>query len=219
MMQELENHQQMEQSPRVRVTPRGVGTHHTSELQTVLNSGNALIANSTAGKSSTRRSLDYSGFPAKDPVGDSSSMKEASQTQTRLSSRGGDHIEGATTERIVAKDASETQGVTPPESKKQVRIVSPIRGISPFVPEEEAMKSDPPNVHQTPPNTATIEALQGTRSGLSVFTTPPSLLRARPSSAPVGFRDRVSPTAAENQVRMVQYLIDELRALLGNTGQ
>ena len=57
---------------------------------------------------------------------------------------------------------------------------------------------------------------QGTRTR---HVTPPLSVSGRPSSASVRSREGMPPSPAENQARMIQYLVDELKALLGGTGK
>lgn len=109
-------------------------------------------------------------------------------------------------------DDSVTQEVDTAESKKRVRIVSPTRTISPFVAEEPLTSGCQLQNVSTSTDTGLSEGSR-TRHTIS-----PSSISARSSYASARSKDEMPPSSAENQTRMIQYLVDELRALLGSTG-
>lgn len=206
MMQELESHQHKETLQRP-ATPQG-----STETQSAISSRNEQLSNQTSKKTSARRSLDYSGFPVT-----KTSASDGSFDHGFDDSRSGgtsDLIRGHGEENPKYNvDDSVTQEVGTPESKKRVRIVSPTRTTSPFVNGEPlASVSQRQNVSNSPDE------------GLSEATrtrhmSPPTALPARAKSASARSREGLQPSSAENQARMIQYLVDELRALLGGTGQ
>ena len=206
MMQELESHQRKE-TVQSTVVSRG-----STETQSTRNSGNELLAKPSPKRPSARRSLDYSGFPASKALSSDASVDRGlDDTESRGASdflRG--HDEDDAKHNV---DDSVTQEIDTPESKKRVRIVSPSETVSSFVDGEPLVNggrlehlSDSPNVGPS----------EGTRTRLMSSPLSPS---SRPNSAPARSRDLLHPSSAANQARMIQYLVDELRALLGSTGQ
>ncbi|KAL9958352.1 hypothetical protein ACROYT_G035357 [Oculina patagonica] len=201
MMQELESHQQKG------TLQRPATLQGSTETQSAISSRNEQLSNQSSKRTSARRSLDYSGFPV---------------TKTTASDASFDDSQSGGTSDLIRRhddenpkynvDDSVTQEVGTPESKKRVRIVSPTRTTSPFVNGEPLISgSQRQNVSNSPD------------AGLSEATrtrhmSPPSSLPARTSSASARSRDGLQPSSAENQARMIQYLVDELRALLGGTG-
>ena len=207
MMQELESHQQRETLQRP-ATPQG-----SIETQSAISSRNEQLSSQTSTRrSSARRSLDYSGFPV---------------TKTSASDASFDHglddSQSASTSDLIRAHADEnakhhvfdsvTQEVRTPESKKRVRIVSPTRPTSSLVNGEPLLSG---SRRQNVSNSSDEEQWKGTRAK---HMSPLSSHPARPGSAAARSRDELEPSSAENQARMIQYLVDELRALLGGTGQ
>ena len=209
MIQELENHQQKEQLQRPS-TPLG-----STQTQSVTSSRTEQLSNQSSSirRTSARRSLDYSGFPAT-----KSSTSEASFDQGFDDSQSGGtselarrHDDDDIARRSV--DDSVTQEAATPDSKKRVRIVSPTRATSPYI-NGESFVSGSPHQHVSNSSDEGLSGATRTRS-----TSPPSSLTARSSSASTRSREGLQPSSGDNQARMIQYLVDELRALLGGTGQ
>ena len=204
MMQELESHQQTVQRP---ASSRG-----STETQSAMSSGNKQLANPSPKRTSARRSLDYSGFPVTNALSSDASIDHGlDDSQSRGAS---DLLRGHDKENVKHNvDDSVTQEIDTPESKKRVRIVSPTETVSPLVNGEPLVGGSRLQNVSNSPNTGLSE---GTRTKHVSSPLSPS---ARPSSAPARSRDLLHPSSAENQARMIQYLVDELRALLGSTGQ
>ena len=207
MMQELENHQQKQNSLQQRAEPQ-----HSTEMQPVVSSGSEKRPSSNPTKTSARRSLDYSGFLVrKEQESDASSnhaFDGSRSGERRLNLITGDHEEQGV-------DDSVTQQVDAAETKKRVRIVSP--GITTSRYEDEELHPSASH-HQNVSNSADVhdDSSEGLRTS---HVTPPSSISGKPSPVSVRSRDRMQPSSGENQARMIQYLVDELRALLGSTGQ
>ncbi|XP_068688625.1 coiled-coil domain-containing protein 14-like isoform X2 [Montipora foliosa] len=210
MMQQLENHQKSEDK-----LPRNTVTKHSLEGQSFIGSRGEKLSDSSPQRSSARRSLDYSGFHVEKDLGGVNSLKNnLSEFQSGLTNKL--LREGRKTD--VAKqfdDDSMTQKVDSSVPKKRVRIVSPVTATSVRMGDEtlsspvfqenlsgvhvRVSSSDADPIHeQVTPSTPS----------------PPS----RHSSNSVRSRDTMAPSSADNHFRMIQYLVDELRALIGNTG-
>lgn len=202
MMQELDSHQKKES------LQRSASPRQSTETQSVISSGNA---EKRSRKPSARRSLDYSDFPAvKTSASDTSYGLDESQSGglSDVMVGEGRRLSGENLQRSV--DDSVTQEVDTPESKKQVRIVSPTGNNSHLVSEEPLDGRQRQNVSNST-DTGLSEG-KGTRQ----MASPSSLGSARTNSR--RSRDGIPLSSAENQARMIQYLVDELRALLGSTG-
>ena len=210
MMQELESHQQNE------TVQRPATSLGSTETLSARSSGNEQLANPTTKRSpkrtSARRSLDYSGFPATKALSsDASTDHGRDDSHSRGTS---DFVTGQDEENVKHNvDDSVTQEIDTPESKKRVRIVSPTETVS-------SLASGEPLVNggqlENPSNSPNAGLSENTRTR---HTSSPSSPSARPSSAPARSSDLLHPSSAANQARMIQYLVDELRALLGSTGQ
>ena len=206
MMQELESHQQKE------TVQRPAASRGSTETQSARSSGNELLANPRPKRTSARRSLDYSGFPVTKALSSDASIDRALDD----SQSGGvsDSLRGHDEENVKHNvDDSVTQEIDTPESKKRVRIVSPTDTVSPFVNGEALVNGGRLEHLSNSPNEGPSESAR-TRHMSSPLS--PS---GRPSSAPARSRDLMHPSSAANQARMIQYLVDELKALLGSTGQ
>lgn len=205
MMQELDSHQQKQPLQRS-ACPR-----HSNERQSVSNSESEKHSR----RPSARRSLDYSGFPeVKTSASDTSVDGGFDEPQVGgvSDTMGAEGRERVGDEDLMYNlDNSVTQEVDTPGSKKQVRIVSPSGNTSPPV-EREFLASASPL--QNVSNSTNTEISEGKRTRQM---TTPSSVSAQASSRRE--KDGIEMSSAENQARMIQYLIDELRALLGNTGQ
>lgn len=206
MMQELESHQQKET---VQIPVTSIGS---TERQSARSSGKEQLANASPKRTSARRSLDYSEFPAtKALASDASTDHGRDDSQSRGAS---DSLRGQDEENLKHNvDDSVTQEIYTPESKKRVRIVSPTETVSPFVNGDPLVNGSGLENLSSSPNAGLSE---GTRTR---HLSSPSSPSGRPSSAPARSRDLLHPSSAANQARMIQYLVDELRALLGITGQ
>ena len=198
MMQELESHQQKETVQRTAVS-RG-----SKETQSARSSEKELLAKPSPRRTSARRSLDYSGFPASKALSSNASVDHGLDVSE---SRGASDFSRGHDEDNVKHnvDDSVTQEIDTPESKKRVRIVSPTETVSPLVDGGIQHLSNSPNVGPS----------EGTRTRHMNSPLSPS---GRPNSAPARSKDLLHPSSAANQARMIQYLVDELRALLGSTG-
>ena len=206
MMQELESHQQKETVQRPAVS-RG-----STETQSARSSGNGLLANQSPKRTSARRSLDYSGFPVTKALPSDASVDHVLDDSQSMSVS--DFVRGHDEENVKHNfDDSVTQEIDTPESKKRVRIVSPTETVSSSVNGEPLVNAGRPEHLSNSPNAGSSE---GTRT--RHLSSPPSP-SGRPSSAPARSRDLLQPSSAANQARMIQYLVDELRALLGSTGE
>ena len=209
MMQELETHQQKENS-----LQRPVAPQNSAEMHSANSSRTEQLSNSNPKRSSARRSLDYSGFPVqKAAAGDTLShgFDDSQSGVTSDSTRGGHRYNVGIVKQ--GMDDSVTQEADPAEAKKRVRIVTPVKTTSPSIDEEPL-----PNVtHDNTSNSA--DGHDSLTGGLRTKqVTPPSSVSGGTSSASARSKDEVPPSSAENHSRMIQYLVDELRALLGNTG-
>lgn len=204
MMQELESHHQKESVQRTAVS-RG-----STETQSTRSSEKELLTNPTPKRTSARRSLDYSGFPASKAVSSNASVDHGPDESRGAS----DFIRGHDEDNVKHNvDDSVTQEIDTPESKKRVRIVSPTETLSPLIDGEPLVNGGRLEHLSNSPNAGPSE---GTRTRHMSSPLSPS---GRPSSAPARSRDLLRPSSAANQARMIQYLVDELRALLGSTGQ
>ena len=96
---------------------------------------------------------------------------------------------------------------TVPETKKRVRIVSPSFTPSSYV-DKELLPNTRQNLTKSLDDQAGLSEDSTTR-----HLTPPLSESGKPSPG-----ERMQSSSAENQARMIQYLVDELRALLGSTG-
>lgn len=205
MMQELDSHQQKQP------LQRSACSRHSNERQSVSNSESEKHSR----RPSARRSLDYSGFPeVKISASDTSVDRGFDEPQVGGVS---DTMGAEGRERVGDEDLMYnmddwvTQEVDTPGSKKKVRIVSPSGNTSPPV-EREFLASASPL--QNVSNSINTEISEGKRTKQMAT---PSSVSAQASSRRE--KDGIEMCSAENQARMIQYLIDELRALLGNTGQ
>lgn len=204
MMQELERHQQKETVQRTAVS-RG-----STETQSTRSSEKELLTNPTPKRTSARRSLDYSGFPASKALSSNASVDHGPDESRGAS----DFIRGHDEDNVKHNvDDSVTQEIDTPESKKRVRIVSPTETLSPLI-DGEPLVNGGRQEHLS--NSPSAGPSEGTRTRHMNSPLSPS---GRPSSAPARSRDLLRPSSAANQARMIQYLVDELRALLGSTGQ
>ena len=206
MMQELESHQQKE------TVQRPATSLGSTETLSARSSGNEQLANLSPKRTSARRSLDYSGFPATKALSsDASTDHGRDDSHSRGTS---DFVTGQDEENVKHNvDDSVTQEIDTPESKKRVRIVSPTETVSSFASGEPLVNG---GQLENPSNSPNAGSSQNTRTRHMSSPSPPS---ARPSSAPARSSDLLHPSSAANQARMIQYLVDELRALLGSTGQ
>lgn len=206
MMQELESHHQKESVQRTAVS-RG-----STETQSTRSSEKELLTNPTPKRTSARRSLDYSGFPASKALSSNASVDHGPDDSE--SKGASDFIRGHDEDNVKHNvDDSVTQEIDTPESKKRVRIVSPTETLSPLIDGEPLVNGGRLEHLSNSPNAGPSE---GTRTRHMSSPLSPS---GRPSSAPARSRDLLRPSSAANQARMIQYLVDELRALLGSTGQ
>jgi len=206
MMQELESHQQKESVQRPSAS-RGL-----TETQSARSSGNEPLANPSPKRTSARRSLDYSGFPATKVLPSDASLDQGLDDSQSMGAT--DCLRGHNDEYVTHNvDDSVTQETDTPESKKRVRIVSPTETDSSFV-NGEPLVNGSRLEHLT--NSPNVGPSEGTRTR---HLNSPSTSPGRPSSAPARSRDLLHPSSAANQARMIQYLVDELRALLGSTGK
>lgn len=205
MMQELDSHQQKQP------LQRSACSRHSNERQSVSNSESEKHSR----RPSARRSLDYSGFPeVKISASDTSVDRGFDEPQVGSVSdtMGAEGRERVGDEDLMHNmDDSVTQEVDTPGSKKQVRIVSPSGNTSPPV-EREFLASASPL--QNVSNSTNTEISEGKRTRQMAT---PSSVSVQASSRRE--KDGIEMSSAENQARVIQYLIDELRALLGNTGQ
>ena len=96
---------------------------------------------------------------------------------------------------------------TVPEPKKRVRIVSPSFTPSSYV-DKELLLNTSQNLTKSLDDQAGLSEDSTTR-----HLTPPLSESGKPSPG-----ERMHSSSAENQARMIQYLVDELRAVLGSTG-
>ena len=167
---------------------------HTNEVDTVLGSGTQLLSNSQ--RPTVRRSLDY-----------------AVTTPSQEQIRGDSMVQlGGSAAELPAQDLG------PLATKvKQVRIVSPTNdnGYPTF-------QGQPPYTTQ-PQGTTLGSASQvtNTASGAPMPSLPMTLSSSpvsRPRSAPPRANQNVAQPA-ENEIRTLQYLIGELRSLLGSAGK
>ena len=197
MMQQLENHQQNEDSSLHRdASQRSTGAQpeNISERE-----GNP---NSNPRKTSARRSLDYSGFSVH-------KVQENDYNDSRSGGRmdlvGSEHND----ESLKQGDHNSLERAidTVPETKKRVRIVSPSFTPSSYV-DKELLPNTRQNLTKSLDDQAGLSEDSTTR-----HLTPPLSESGKPSPG-----ERMQSSSAENQARMIQYLVDELRALLGSTG-
>ena len=197
MMLQLENHQpNVDSSLQRDASQRSTGAQpeHISERE-----GNP---NSNPRKTSARRSLDYSGFSVEkrqeSDYNDSRSggrMDLVGSEHNDESLKQGDHV------------SLEQEIDTVPEPKKRVRIVSPS-----FTPSSYVGKELLPNTRQS--LTKSLDDQAGlSEDSTTRHLTPPLSESGKPSPG-----ERMQSSSDENQARMIQYLVDELRALLGSTG-
>ena len=190
MMQQLDNHQQNEDS----LLQRDASQRSTGARPEIISEreGNP---NSNPRKTSARRSLDYSGF----------SVQKVQESDYN-DSRSGGRIDLVGSEH---NDESLKQGDhnTVPETKKRVRIVSPSFTPSSYV-DKELLPNTSQNLTKSLDDQAGLSEDSTTR-----HLTPPLSESGKPSPG-----ERMQSSSAENQARMIQYLVDELRALLGSTG-
>lgn len=204
MMQELDSHQ------RKNPLQRSASSRHSTERQSVSNSGSEKHSR----RPSARKSLDYSGFPeVKTSASDTSVDRgfDKPHVEGVLDATGGEGRERVGDDDLLQSvDDSVTQEVDTSGSKKQVRIISPSGNTSPHVDRESLASANPLQNMSNSTNTGISEG-KATRQ---IAT--PSSPSARASSRRA--KDGIEISSAENQARMIEYLIDELRALLGNTG-
>ena len=196
MMQQLENHQPNEDSSLQRdASQRSTGAQpeNISERE-----GNP---NSNPRKTSARRSLDYSGFSVQ-------KLQESDYNDSRSGGRldlvGSEHND----ESLKQGDHNSLERAidTVPETKKRVRIVSP--SFTPSYVDKELLPNTSQNLTKSLDDQAGLSEDSTTR-----HLTPPLSESGKPSPG-----ERMQSSSAENQARMIQYLVDELRALLGSTG-
>ena len=205
-MQELDNHQKKENSFKKHTTQQ-----HSAETQPAVTSGSEKLLSSNPKRSSARRSLDYSEFHVGKDAGNGDHLRNGfgdSQSDN-------DFVKGGQRLDDIAKqdmDYSVTQEIATAETKKRVRIVSPVATTSPPT-DEESSSSHRENLSNSPNEHDVVSDGTGTRQ-----MTPPTSSLGRPSSSSARTSDRIAPSSAENHSRMIQYLVDELRALLGSTG-
>lgn len=207
MMQELDNHQEKENSFKRHTT-----LQRSAERQPVVSSESEKLSSSNPKRSSARRSLDYSGFHVgKDTESDLRNGSGDSQSDTDFVKGGQRYVDGIAKQDM---DHSVTQEVGAVETKKRVRIVSPVTTTSPCVDEESlSSSSHRENLSNSPNGHVAISEGSETRQ-----TTPPTSSHTRLSSSSARTSDGMTPSSADNHSRMIQYLVDELRALLGSTG-
>lgn len=205
MMQELESHHQKQ-------TVQRPAASRGSTEQSVRSSGNELLANPSSKRTSARRSLDYSGFPATEALPSDASVDHGLDDSQSMGAS--DFLRGHGEENVKhTVDDSVTGEIDTSESKKRVRIVSPTETVSSFV-NGEPLVNGGRLEHLS--NSSNAGPSEGTRTR---HLSSPSSPSGRPSSSPARSRDLLHPSSAANQARMIQYLVDELRALLGSTGQ
>lgn len=210
MMQELENHQQKESSSQQHSALR-----HSAEMQSGKSSGSDKLPKSSPRRSSARRSLDYSGVRVQKAVGSDNSQRDGlnvsqSDVATNLAKEVR-RLDNGIAKQVV--DDSVTQEVDNAEAKKRVRIVSPVMTASHDIDQEPVPRSNHRENLSSSPN-AHVMLPEGSRTNQVTPSTPSP---GRLSSGYSRPRDGIS--SSQNHGRMIQYLVDELRALLGNTGQ
>ena len=153
MMQELDNHQEKENS-----LQRHAASQYSAEMQSANGRRSEQLSNSNPRRTSARRSLDYSGFPVQKPAGSDYSLSHGfddsqSSIKSDFISNGGRKLDGEIVKR--GMDDSVTQEVDTAEAKKRVRIVSPDVTTSPYMDEEPPpssthhQMSNSPDVHVT----------------------------------------------------------------------
>ena len=206
MMQELESHQQREDKQRPHTSPK----RSTDEKSVTSSTGRGRIPMSSQQRSSARRSLDYSGFHVEPKAkrGDNSSESPSGPITADLFQEGrqSDAVKQAVNDSV----AREVESL---ERKKRVRIVSPATATSMRLEEGPAPPGPPENLSDANGRGSLSDGGQSRHGQV----TPPTL---RPSVTHryVRTKDEILPSSADNHCRMIQYLVDELRALIGGTG-
>lgn len=197
MMQQLESHQQNKDSSLQLDAPQ-----RSTAAQPEVISERERNPNSNTRKTSARRSLDYSGFSVQ-------KVQESDYNDSRLGGRL-DLIASEKNDESLKRgdhNSLEREIDTVPELKKRVRIVSPSSTPSSYV-DKELLLNTSQNL---------TESLDD-QAGLSEDSTTRHLTPPMPVSGKHSPGERMRSSSAENQTRMIQYLVDELRALLGSTG-
>ena len=197
MMQQLESHQQNKDSSLQRDAPQ-----RSTAAQPEVISERERNPNSNSRKTSARRSLDYSGFSVQ-------KVQENAHNDSRLGGRLDLIASEKNDESLKQGDHNslEREIDTVPEPKKRVRIVSPSFTPSSYV-DKELLLNTSQNLTESLDDQAGLSEDSTTR-----HVTPPLSVSGKRSPG-----ERMHSSSAENQTRMIQYLVDELRALLGSTG-
>ena len=99
------------------------------------------------------------------------------------------------------------------EPKKRVRIVSPATATSVRLDEGRTPPSPRENLSDANGRGSLSDGGQSRHGQV----TPPTLRPSVPHRY-VKTKDEILPSSADNHCRMIQYLVDELRALIGGTG-
>lgn len=206
MMQELESHQQRENKQQ----PRTSSNRSTDEKSVTSSTGRERIPMSSQQRSSARRSLDYSGFHVEPKAqgGDNSNESPSGPTTAEIFQVG--RKSDAVKEAVYDSVAREVEALEP---KKRVRIVSPATASSVRLEEGRTPPSPRENLSDANGRGSLSDGGQSRHGQV----TPPTLRPSVPHRY-VKTKDEILPSSADNHCRMIQYLVDELRALIGGTG-